>query len=120
MEEYYCVHCGASILAETEDDLARCPMCGKNPRSRLQKANDAASAAASKAQKKPSAAMQTVGSLMVLLGLILGGVGYVAETTSGSPSQDWIGPAAMGAAVLLVLVGIVVSITGRVRSGGHV
>ncbi len=34
MEEYFCVHCGASILAESEDDLAQCPSCGQDPRQR--------------------------------------------------------------------------------------
>lgn len=59
MQEIYCAQCGASILAESEADLMRCPSCGKNPRelSRAQKLEQAKELAA--AARRPAPTLTT-------------------------------------------------------------
>lgn len=64
--------------------------------------------------------MQTTGTLMVLVGLIVGAIGGAMHGHAGSPADDWKADIAVYTAVGLVLIGIVVSIVGRVKGGGPV
>ncbi len=66
MQEIYCAQCGASILAESEADLMRCPSCGKNPRelSRAQKLEQAKEMAA--ATREPPRKTSFVGKMAII------------------------------------------------------
>lgn len=89
VEEYYCLNCGASILAESEDDLEHCSVCGQDPRRRI----------AVKPAKPASAAVTTPSAkslpLAIGLNLLLPGLGYM-----------YMGKFFVGVLCLLLIVGI--------------
>lgn len=79
MQEIYCAQCGASILAESEADLIRCPSCGKNPRelSRAQKLEQAKEMAA--AALRPAAPVVAAKSpgVAAALSFVIPGLGQL-------------------------------------------
>jgi DNA-directed RNA polymerase subunit RPC12/RpoP len=77
MQEITCLHCGASLLDEGQEDLASCPHCGKNPQSmpremRVEAAKEQARAIAAPVASAPATRKGVSPVVIVLLVILLG------------------------------------------------
>lgn len=64
--------------------------------------------------------LQTIGTLTVAVGLLVGVVSQVINGNDTNVANDWIAELSTYAAIGLVVAGLFASIYGRSRDGGHV
>lgn len=64
--------------------------------------------------------LQTIGTLTVAVGLLVGVVSQVINGNDTNVANDWIADLSTYAAIGLVVAGLFTSIYGRSRDGGHV
>jgi DNA-directed RNA polymerase subunit RPC12/RpoP len=72
MQEITCLHCGASLLDDGQEDLAACPHCGKDPRlapreRRIEAAKEVAAAGAKPARSMHPAVFVVVAIVVAVM-----------------------------------------------------